>query len=316
MNKRIGNMLFMTSISFLIVFLTIVMLFIFIKNKSHPLEDANIEITESTRPLVNCSNAFKRETRFFQNVSKDKNHIAVLTYHRILETSSVSDHHLIDGELNPMIVLKEDFEQQMAYLKDKNFVTLSLVELYLFLINEIDIPEKSVVLTFDDGYKDNFTVTYPLLKNYNFQAVNFLITSAIVNETETFNPDFVQYLSKDELQAACDVFNYQSHTHDFHRREVMEQGLETAYLNFKSSELIAEDIQRSISLLNGENLAFAYPYGEYSAKTIDVLKDLGFKMAFTTVHRTASREDSLYELPRFNMFADTTFEEFVTYVNE
>lgn len=316
MNKRIESILLTTAISLLVVFLSLVILFIFIEKKSLTKEESTIKTTEPTRPLLNCSYDLESKSRTFSNASNEKNHIAILTYHRIIEASSISDSHIIDGELNQMIVLKEDFEQQMSYLNDNGFVTLSLLELYSFLINDIDIPDKSVVLTFDDGYKDNFTVTYPILKRYGFQAGNFLITSAISDEPQIFNPEVVQYLSKDELQEACDVFDYQSHTHDFHRRAKTKQGEEIAYLNFKAREEIVKDIQVSVSLLNDENLAFAYPYGEYSATTIDTLKDLDFKMAFTTLHRAATREDPLLELPRFNMFSTTTFEEFVTYVNE
>lgn len=266
--------------------------------------------------LLNCPEESATEVRKFQDTLEMKQHIPILTYHRIIEASSITEVHYIDGELNPMIILKEDFEQQMDYLKDHNFVTLSLAELYLFLTNQIDIPEKTVVLTFDDGYKDNFIETHPILKKNNFTAGNFIITSAITTENTAFNPEFVQYLSVKELEEACDVFDYQSHTHDFHRREVNEQDEEIAYLNSKTSEEVSDDIYTSIVQLDGENLAFAYPFGEYSSSTIDILKDLGFKMGFTTVHRAASREDSLYEIPRFNMFASTTFEEFKTYVNQ
>ena len=316
MKKRTENILVISGIVLFLLFLCGATIFIFIGKNSRSVEQINKTSPNSSFSLMNCPDESALKVRIFQDTLETKHRIPILTYHRIIAASAVAEVHYIDGELNPMIILKEDFEQQMTYLKDHDFVTLSLAELYLFLTNQIEIPEKTIVLTFDDGYKDNFIETYPILKRNNFTAGNFLITSAITTESTSFNPEIVQYLSVKELEEACDVFDYQSHTHNFHRREINEQNEEVAYLNSKTSNEVTDDIHTSILRLDGENLAFAYPYGEYTSSTIDVLKELGFKMAFTTVHRAASPEDSLYEIPRFNMFASTTFEEFKTYVNQ
>ena len=214
-----------------------------------------------------------------------------------------------------MIVSKENFEIQMTYLKDNGYVTLTMAELYLFLTNEIDVPENSVVLTFDDGYKDNFIEAYPILKENDFNAVNFLITGTITKRVHPFNPKHVQYLSIKELNKACDVFEYQSHTYNYHRREHNLEKVEMAFLNSRTDEQVFHDIKTSIHNLNGENLAFAYPYGEYSPSTINILKDLEFKMAFTTVEQPVSPDDHLYELPRFNVHHSTTFEEFLEFLD-
>ena len=154
-----------------------------------------------------------------------------------------------------------------------------------------------------------------LLKKHGFSAVNFVITGAVTKRVQPFTPKHVQYFSIKELTKACDVFDYQSHTYNYHRRENNIQKIEVSYLNSRTDEEVTEDIKNSIHNLNGENLAFAYPYGEYSPSTINIVKDLGFKMAFTTEDRAASPDDHLYELPRFNILAATSFETFKEYVN-
>jgi len=214
-----------------------------------------------------------------------------------------------------MIVSKENFEKQMTYLKDNDYVTLTMQELYLFLSNKIEIPEKSVVLTFDDGYKDNFIEAYPLLKKYDFNAVNFVITGAITKRVHSFNPNHLQYLSLKELNKGSDVFDYQSHTYNYHRREKNDQKHFESYLYTRTNDQVYTDIKTSIHNLNNENLAFAYPYGEYLPSTIEIVKDLGFKMAFTVENRVATRDDHIYEIPRYSILYSTSFEEFKDYVS-
>ena len=266
-------------------------------------------------PLNHCEVGSQKVVRSLAIEGKQATTVPVLTYHRIVKEANISKQHYINGVLNPMVVTKEEFTKQMNYLKSNDFVTLTLPELHLFLLGEIDIPDKSVLLTFDDGYKDNFVEAYPLLKKHGFLAVNFVITGAVTKRVQPFTPNHVQYFSIKELTKACDVFDYQSHTYNYHRREHNVQKIEVSYLNSRTDEEVAEDITNSIHNLNGENLAFAYPYGEYSPATIKIVKDLGFKMAFTTEDRAASPDDHLFELPRFNILAATSFETFKEYVN-
>ncbi len=266
-------------------------------------------------PLNHCEVGSQKVVRSLSIEGKQATTVPVLTYHRIVKEANISKQHYINGELNPMVVTKEEFTKQMNYLKSNDFVTLTLPELHLFLLGEIDIPDKSVLLTFDDGYKDNFVEAYPLLKKHGFLAVNFVITGAVTKRVQPFTPKHVQYFSIKELTKACDVFDYQSHTYNYHRRENNVQKIEVSYLNSRTDEEVTEDIKNSIHNLNGENLAFAYPYGEYSPSTIKIVKDLGFKMAFTTEDRAASPDDHLFELPRFNILAATSFETFKEYVN-
>jgi hypothetical protein len=71
------------------------------------------------------------------------------------------------------------FESHLKWLKKNNYNTISLSQLYQYIFEENEIPEKSVVLTFDDGYADNYVFAYPLLKKYGFKGTIFV------------NPDFV-----------------------------------------------------------------------------------------------------------------------------
>ncbi|MCA1065268.1 polysaccharide deacetylase family protein [Rossellomorea sp. AcN35-11] len=260
-----------------------------------------------------CIKGSEQKVRTFSMEGEPAKSIPILTYHRIIKEKDLTKRHYIKGKINPMIVTTENFRKQMDYLEKNGFTTLTLSELYAFLTNDLDIPDKSVVLTFDDGYKDNYIEAYPILKERGFKAANFIITGAISNRLQTYTPKYVQYFSTKELSAACDVFHFESHTYDLHKREKKDK---TAYLLSKSDEKVKEDLQTSIFHLNDENLAFAYPYGEYSPNTIATLKELGFKMAFTTEEDIATPASHLYEVPRFQIFYSVSMKKFKDYVNQ
>ncbi|MGD6969106.1 polysaccharide deacetylase family protein [Rossellomorea vietnamensis] len=267
-----------------------------------------------------CVRGSEMEVREFAVDGKGADSVPILTYHRILSQEDMEKVHYINGEVNSMIVYTEEFAKHMEYLHENGYETLTLKELYAFLNGEIDVPDKSVVLTFDDGFKDNYEEAYPIMKKYGFKATNFIVTGAITNKRYSFSPKLSQYLSKKEMEKSCDVFDYQSHTYNYHKRDgnkpVDEWGNHPSYLVAKSQDDIHNDLKTSIHNLNGENLGFAYPYGEYSPDTISVLKKLGFKMAFTVVDEAATRDHHLYEIPRYQIYHDVDLETFKYYVEQ
>ncbi|AKL94807.1 putative xylanase/chitin deacetylase [Clostridium aceticum] len=223
--------------------------------------------------------------------------IPVLTYHHILteEENPYPD--------NGMIISVELFEKHMKYLHNEGFHTITLKELELFLKNEIRLPEKSVLITFDDGYKSNIVHAYPILKKYNQKAAIFIISSYITDETVAFNPEILQYASWEELEKSNDVFEYGCHTHDFHHLEDDE-----GYLLTKSREAVREDLRVNLEMM--QSPYFAYPYGHYNQEVIDVLKELGYHMAFTVEEGNVQHGDNRFKLKRRNVYSFTSLKDF------
>ncbi|MGF2618080.1 polysaccharide deacetylase family protein [Rossellomorea vietnamensis] len=239
--------------------------------------------------------------------------IPVLLYHRILKEQDIPQDQYLDGEVNPNIVTTEQFQEQMTYLKENNFVTLTLDELYAFLTKGKAIPENSVVITFDDGYKDNYIEAYPILKEHGFTAANFIVTGFVRNKVHSYTPEKVQYFSRKELQESCDVFEFGSHTYTFHKKELRGEK-KIPYLVSKPKQEVKEDIQTSFHQLMNSDF-FAYPYGDYTPETIEILKELGTKMAFALEERDASPADHIYEVPRYPITYSHSFTEFKEYVD-
>ncbi|WP_394172228.1 cell wall-binding repeat-containing protein [Guptibacillus hwajinpoensis] len=222
--------------------------------------------------------------------------VPVLTYHNILRKDDLRDsHYYSTGRLNNMFVLLEEFEKQMNLLSKEGYQTITLKEFESFIKGVKHVPENSVLITFDDGQKNNYIRAYPVLKKHGFTAVEFLVTSRLTEKTVPFDTDFNQFLSWSEIKEGNDVFEYASHTHDYHSRE---KDTLLPYLISKSKKDIKEDIQKSIELIDSNPIAFAYPYGAYNDTTIQVLNELNVDMAFTVKNGTVKPGDNTMEIRR------------------
>lgn len=224
--------------------------------------------------------------------------IAVLMYHHLLRKD---ENRLFQN--NDSVISVENFEQQMMVLKNYGYNTLTLEELELFIKGQIKIPKKSVVITFDDGYLSNYIYAYPILKKHNFKASIFIISKIVPESPQEFNPDGLNYMSWEEINNSKDVFSYEGHTHDLHKLRN-----NTSYLVCEPEETVREDLRISKELLEAKY--FAYPYGQYKSNTIEILKELDYKMAFTVVPGRVSQNTPLYEINRYGIYPATSIETF------
>ena len=94
-----------------------------------------------------------------------------------------------------LLFLNDKLREQLQTIKDNGYTTLTMSELNDYLFKNKPIPEKSVIITFDDGYRDNYTNAFPILKEFNMNATIFVISSYI-------NRDL--YLTSDEIKEMSD----------------------------------------------------------------------------------------------------------------
>lgn len=241
------------------------------------------------------------ESQALTNRSGKENYaksIPVLTYHHILDESENTHTN------NKYIISTESFSEQMHLLKELGYHTISLNELEDFLTGRSNLPEKSIMITFDDGYKSNFTNAYPILKELGFRSIIFVITANITEEVQPFDPNLFQFASRQELMDCSDVFEYGSHTHNLHGYDEKKG----AYHVWKQDEEIEKDFSTSRDILNAKS--FAYPYGCYSSKTISILKKLGFTMSFSTNEGYVSPGDNRFILKRWSITPEVSLERF------
>ncbi|UTR11883.1 polysaccharide deacetylase family protein [Evansella sp. LMS18] len=262
---------------------------------------------EMAFPIAECQQWADEARDFHPEEGEYASRVAVLLYHRIISDEEITENHYNEsGELYPTIVLESEFKQQMDYLQENNYTVLNSMELEQFLKSRMDVPENSIVITFDDGFKDTAVTAYPILKEKGFTAVNFLITSSITEIDQRYDSSASQYLSLADLKKTCDVFEFQSHTYNFH--QLTKEG--EAFLQAEPMSEARKDISASLVNLSDRNRSFAYPYGVYADRTDELLEELGFDMAFTTEQRAASPGEIMFKIPRIEVFPHTTLEEF------
>lgn len=223
--------------------------------------------------------------------------VPVLTYH-----------HLYNGDLETSVfkntntvISVEAFAEQMKYLKENNYYTANLQELEIFLKGEGNLPKKTVVITFDDGYRSNIELAYPILKEYGFKATIFVIGEHIGASS------WFTYVNQEDFKNTTDVFQFENHTNKLHH---VVKG--KALLVITGKERLKEDFMHLKDLLGTQY--FSYPYGIYNETAISALKETEHRMAFTTKYGYVTRKSNLFQLPRLGISPRTTLNEFISIV--
>lgn len=232
--------------------------------------------------------------------------VPVLAFHGFVpQETKESDPSFSDNQWIDDI---EGFEEQMKYLHEKGWHTLTADELYAWHQNKLEIPKKSCVLTFDDGYYEMYYLVYPILKKYNMNAIAFVIGSYTPETTAPYNPRERNQIGWDkinEIEQNYPGFSFESHSYNLHGFD--ENGNEP-WVSATLTEL-REDFNANAQY--GFRY-MAYPYGGYNKTMLKAIGESDIKMAFTFKNRGyATKSCNVYKMPRQKITAITTFDEFV-----
>lgn len=224
---------------------------------------------------------------------KNKSRIKTLTYHFIYNPETYNCNQAICQSF-------EQFESHLKYIKENNYFALNLQELELYITGKIQIPEKSIVLTIDDGTIFD-TGAIKLLEKYETVATLFVITGIV---------------GTDHLQS--EYLELESHTDSMHNQyECPGYGSQGGGILCLEEEYVLNDLKTSQEKLGGSKY-FAYPFFDFSNRAIDLLKKAGFKLAFIGQYDTDGYSypnvTNPYMIRRKTIFSDTTMEEFVSYL--
>ncbi len=217
--------------------------------------------------------------------------------------ASVLIYHSIAYNKFHFTVSPENFKKQMEYLYKKNYNVVSLNKLIEYIKNK-NIPLKTIVLSFDDGYEDNYFNVFPILKKYNFPSTIFLATNFIKQKAlNSFNTP-LPMLSWRQIKEMHNsgLIDFEPHTHTHPR--LTKISLESAKREILESRKIIEEN------LNKQCKFFAYPHGEYNQEIVKFLKENNFKGAVITKEGLISDRDDLFKLRRNYISSSTNFPQF------
>ena len=206
-------------------------------------------------------------------------------------------HHLSEDVTNSEMVSPEQFEAQIRALSEAGYTGVSFDELQAYVLRGEPLPEKPVVITFDDGYRSNYTLAYPILQKYSMKATIFAVGVSFgtdhYKDTDYANTPHYGAAEAAEMTASG-LISIQSHTYDMHQWPPYETGSAVRenilQLSSESEEAyvqaLTEDFTRSRALLEdatGRPVdVLAYPAGQYSTLTQVTLQSLGVHVTLST----------------------------------
>jgi peptidoglycan/xylan/chitin deacetylase (PgdA/CDA1 family) len=206
---------------------------------------------------------------------------------------------------NILFVYLDEFEKQIKYLYDNGYKTLKLQDVINYYYNNMVLPDKSVLLTFDDMYKSIYKYAYPILKKYNFNAVGFVVLDWLFDEEQEYSSSASVCMSKGELDRLRDVFEFSNHTKSLHTRSS-----EQTTVQIVDKQCLIDDIKECEAFVNAKG-AFAYPFGGYNIDVINILKELDFKLGFTSKPGLNNLKTNPFELHRNGVLINIEIDKFV-----
>lgn len=260
----------------------------------------------------------------------------VLMYHHL-----VSDEAYDTGKFagNNAVIPVSQFENEMYYLAQNGYTTLTMSEVNTYLRNKITLPPKTVVITFDDGYESNYVYAYPILQKYNLKATIAVIVKSsldgVSGSNGEYDPAGKTHLTFEQMRemVKSGLVEIGSHSYDGHayittaasdygkfftqRKYLPELGRSEIYDEYFTR--INDDLRLSKYILEqelGREICyFAFPYGSNSNDVVTALQYNGFEIATTVAAGRFAGHSNIYLLNRKNVNPKISISQFVDLIN-
>lgn len=230
---------------------------------------------------ISPSSASKNEPSATAEPTSTVNAVPILMYHYIRDYNDPRDRIGINLSVAP-----QTFEHQLDYLAKQGYTTATLDD-----FTQHRLKEKSVILTFDDGYVSHYTAAFPALKARGMTATFYIVTNA-VGTNGSLSWDQIREMQGAGMQIASHGPSHRDLT-TLSKEEQLNELVE-------SKKTIEEKLGKTVQ-------HFCYPSGRYSEGTLALVKSAGYETATTTKSGIASYTHSPYELPRLRIENTTDF---------
>lgn len=239
--------------------------------------------------------------------------LPIIMYHQ------VKPYKLGENAISPY-----EFESDLKYLSKNNYTTITMTQLIDYEYNNKALPLKPIILSFDDGYLNNYVYVFPLLKKYNMKMVFSIVGKSTDDFTNIPSTNLnYSHVTWNQLKEMTDsgYVEVQNHTNNLHitsngRIGCMQKSNESLphYVQVMIDDI--GKLQEKITLMTGKTPnTFAYPYGRASKNTDPILKKLGFKASFSCnygVNLISKNAEELFDLKRINRSHGQSIEKIIT----
>ena len=215
--------------------------------------------------------------------------VPVLTYHDVLD-------EILDNPNTTVNISTKKFESQIKWLSKHGYKTITMDELYDWKVNNKKIPRKSILITFDDGWKSYYTNAIPILEKYNMKSNVFVVWQYTKNATDRNEDIYMNFADVKDITYNHKDMTILSHSYNLHEKEKADS---------KDYDLYNEDMKK-VSELGYDIKYYAYPYGHANDNYVQALKDNGYLMAFTFgPYDNVTKDSDVYHMPRIGLFEST-----------
>jgi len=239
--------------------------------------------------------------------------VPIIMYHSILKDADKTGEFVITPEM---------LEKDILYLKEKGYTTVTISDLISYVYDDKPLPDKPIVLTFDDGYYNNMTYLFPLLQKHGCKAVVSVVGIYVdtFSKSKDLNPNYA-YLTWDDIKkmSQSGLVEFQNHSYNMHK-QVGRKGAKRKPAESREEyrDLLAKDINLLQTRLK-ENCnitpnAYTYPFGFISSESLDIIKKMGFKASLSSYEKPnfiTKDPECLYLLNRYNRSGDESTEVFM-----
>jgi len=218
--------------------------------------------------------------------------IPVLMYHRVVNEAP-------KGSCHGIWITADQFEQQLRSLKRRGFQTMTFRDYGHVLQGLMPLSGKPIILTFDDGYEDNYTVAYPLLRSYGCTAVIFSVAD-LKRRTNFWDPEepCARLMSVSQLRE-LESYGIEIGSHSITHPRLAETSRSEAEHEIRHSKEILEDaLGRGIR-------SFAYPYGRLNQRVKSIVEESGYHMGVAADTGPTKIHADHFEIQRTQIFPGT-----------
>jgi len=222
--------------------------------------------------------------------------VPILMYHHIAVPPADADAVRRDLSVSPAA-----FEEQLRYLKEQGYQSISLYDLNRYLQRGDPLPDKPILFTFDDGYDDNFAYAFPLLVKYGFTGTFFLITEPIDAGREG-------YVTWPQVSLMSSM-GMDMEPHTYTHPDLTGQSVDyIVWQVIGSKQAIEERTGKTCRF-------FCYPSGQYDAQVVDVLRSANFWGAVTVQAGVMHTSSGMFDLARIRVRGSDSLDTFIKKLN-